>query len=153
MKVSTPLTGVLLCGLALVPSLTAQETGMWRAQSTTARGVTGDLQLTDTKIILNFSGYTLAEIRDLTPEEVRAVFGESAHPDGAGHLFRTEIPAEKRFAHKNTLCGSEEVQWIVTDVSGKTLQVAMFSGTSMPKLTAEAVGNSTSLCGTYSYTR
>ena len=63
------------------------------------------------------------------------------------------IPADKKFLHKNTLCGAEEVQYVVTAVQGKTLEMAMFSGAKMPVLTVEAVINSTDLCGTYSYTR
>ena len=153
MKPSRLFAGIALSCCALPLASLAQDTGIWRALSTSAKGVTGDLQLTETRIILNFSGFTLAEIRDLQPEEAKAVFGDSAPANGAGHLYRTEIPAEKRFAHKNTLCGSEEVQWIVTDAAGKTLQVAMFSGAAMPKFTAEAVANTTSLCGTYSYVR
>lgn len=153
MKLSCLLPGAALALVIFSSGSFAQETGIWRAQSTTARGVTGDLQLTDTRIIVNFTGFTLAEIRDLQPAEAKAVFGETAPDGGTGHLYRTEIPAEKRFAHKNTLCGSEEVQWIVTDRSGRNLQVAMFSGSSMPQLTAEAVANTTTLCGTYSYVR
>ena len=63
------------------------------------------------------------------------------------------MPAGKKFLHKNTLCGGEDTQWVATWVSGHTLRLAFFSGTAMPVLTTEAVANSTTLCGTYTYVR
>lgn len=139
--------------LACCSVVQAQERGTWRALSSTARGVTGDVVLTDTKIILNFSGFTLAQIRELTPAEAAAAFNLDGTPDGTGNLYRTSIPAEKRFAHKNTLCGSEETQWVVSYLKGKSLQLAFFSGGQMPVLKPEALANTTSLCGTFSYVR
>ncbi len=130
----------------------AQEAGSWRAASTTAKRVTGDVAFTDTKIYLNFSAFTLAQIRALTPAEITALF-PGASDTGAGNLFRTEIPGEKRFLHKNSLCGAEDTQWVVTYVSGKRLQLALFSGNSIPALTPEALANATNLCGTYNYAR
>ncbi len=142
-----------ICTLALCSTLTAQEKGQWRAASTTARGVTGDIAFTDTKIAINFSGFTVAQIRTLEPAEIGALFNASADAGGSGNLFRTDIPGDKHFLHKNTLCGSEETQWVVTYVAGKTLQLAFFSGAAMPTLTAEGIANTTSLCGTYAYVR
>ena len=45
------------------------------------------------------------------------------------------------------------MQWIATFVSGHNLQMAMFSGSAMPKMTAEDLASTTTLCGTYSYVR
>lgn len=153
MKVSglVRLAAMAACGCVMVAS--AQEKGMWRAMSTTARGITGDVAFTDIRMSINFSTYTIAQIRTLEPAELSAVFNLPANAPGSGNLYRTEIPGDKRFLHKNTLCGSEDVQWVVTYVNGKNLQLAMFSGNDMPKMTAEAVANTTSLCGTYGYTR
>ena len=143
-----------LCGgLAFSPHLAAQDSGAWRAMSTTAHGVTGDVAFTETKIVLNFSAFTVAQIRTLTPAEIAALFNPDDPNSGTGNLYRTSIPAEKRFLHKNTLCGSEETQWVVTFVKGKALQLAFFSGASMPVLTVDALNSATALCGTYSYTR
>jgi hypothetical protein len=61
------------------------------------------------------------------------------------------VPAAKKFQHKNTLCGSEETDWMATYVSGRTLEMALFSGKEMPVMTVEAVNNSTSLCGIFTY--
>jgi hypothetical protein len=145
---------LLAAALFLFPfALRAQENGQWRAASTTARGVTGDIAFTETKIAINFSGFTLAQIRPLEPGEMDAIFQAGHDAAGKGNLFRTEIPGDKRFAHKNTLCGSEDVQWVVTWVNGKSLQMAMFSGAAMPRLTPEALANTTALCGTFGYVR
>jgi hypothetical protein len=147
--------GRLGLGLAAMCCLaaTAQERGDWRAASSTAKGVTGDVAFTETKMFLNFSGYTIAQIRSLTGPEMSALFHAEEGTSGTGSLYRTDIPGEKRFLHKNTLCGSEDVQWVATFVSGKTLQVALFSGAAMPKLTADDLANATNLCGTYGYVR
>lgn len=140
-------------GLFCSSAIDAQESGNWRPASTTSKGVTGEIAFTETKIILNFSGYTVAQIRALEPAEIQSIFIGSSGQPGTGNLFRTEIPGDKRFLHKNTLCGAEEVQWIASFVSGHTLQLAMFSGATMPKFTPEAIANTPSLCGTYGYVR
>ncbi len=145
------LAAVATC-LLMLP-LAAQEKGMLRAASTTAKGITGDVAFSDIKISLNFSSFALAQIRTLTLAEAAAAFNAAPDTDGNGNLYRTSIPAEKRFLHKNTLCGSEETQWVATFVSGRSLQLAFFSGAAMPSLTPEALANTTSLCGTFSYIR
>jgi hypothetical protein len=142
---------VALVCLLPVLSAAAQEKGYWHASSKTAKGLTGDLSFTDSKLTINFSSYTIAQIRTLDPTEAQALF--SADPGGQGNLYRLSIPADKRFLHKNTICGSEETQWAITYVTGRSLQLAFFSGSSIPTLTAEALADPTRLCGIYSYTR
>ncbi len=145
------LSAVAVCGCVL--ALAAQENGAWRAASKTARGVTGDVGFGGEKISINFSIFPVAQIRELEPAEIAAVFASEGAAGGSGNLYRTSIPAGKKFLSKNTLCGSEETQWVVSYVAGKQLQLAFFSGPAMPVLTAEAMGSSASLCGTYSYVR
>jgi len=128
----------------------AQEKGNWRAASSTAQSITGDVALSEEKIAINFSGFPMARIRSLAPGEISAAFDSEG---GTGSLYRLSIPAEKRFLHRNTLCGSEETQWMATLVAGRTLQLAFFSGAQPPVFTPEAIANSTALCGTYSYER
>ncbi len=150
----TPLQTIACLGLLAFGTAKAQDGGSWRAASTNARAITGDLALFNQKIALGFSAaYTLAEIRTLKPEEITALFSGADVSDGSGHLYRTSIPGDKRFLHKNTLCGSEETQWVVTFAQGKNLQVALFSTANMPVLTPEAMANATDLCGTFSYVR
>ena len=130
----------------------AQDRGYWRASSKTARDITGDLALSETKLAINFTNYTIAQIRDLTAEEVAAVFSEST-PGGKGNLYRLDIPGTKQMMHHNTLCGGEDTEWLLTYVHGKQMQAAFFSGPSIPAMTGEAMANATNLCGTFSYTR
>ena len=136
-----------------VLALAAQEQGAWRAASKTARGVTGDIGFSGEKISINFASFPVAQIRELQPAEIAALFASDGTAGGSGNLFRTSIPANKKFLSKNTLCGSEETQWIASYVAGKQLQLAFFSGASMPVFTAEAMGSSANLCGTYTYGR
>ena len=143
--------GVLVCS-SVAGQTASQEKGYWRASSTTAKAVTGDLQLSALKVTIDFLSFTVAQIRELKPEEATAAFGSYA-AGGTGNLYRLSIPRDKKFLHKNTLCGTEDTQWMVTYAAGKDLQVAFFSGEAMPVFTADAVANSTSLCGTYSYVR
>jgi hypothetical protein len=138
--------------LACVLSATAQEDGPWRAVSTNARAITGDVIFSPLKISINFSAFTIAQIRSLKAEEALALFNPDS-PTGGGNIFRVEIPADKRFLHKNTLCGSESAQWIVTYAQGRNLQIALFSGATPPVLTVDALNGAPNLCGIFSYVR
>lgn len=140
---------LLLCTFAA----TAQENGNWRASNQTAREITGDIGLSTEKLFINFVRFTTSRIRALQPAEVSAVFEADANSAGAGSLYRLSIPPEQKFLHKNTLCGSQETQWMATYVEGRTLKVAFFSGAKPPAFTLDAIQNSTDLCGTFVYTR
>lgn len=139
----------LLCPLASQ----AQEKGYWRAASSTAGSITGDIQISDTKLSINLTGFTIAQIRRLTPAETSTVFAAESNGSATGTLYRLNIPAGKRFLHKNSICGSDDTQWMVTSVDGKTMLVAFFSGANTPQFTPEAMANSTDLCGTFTYVR
>lgn len=130
----------------------AQESGPWRASSSNARAITGDVVFAPTKITINFTTFTIAQIRSIQTQEVRALFNPD-NPIGGGNVFRVAIPADKRFLHKNTLCGSDDTQWIVTYAEGRTLQVAFFSGTAPPVLSVDALNGASNLCGVFSYVR
>jgi hypothetical protein len=56
---------LLLTLLLLTLPTLAQERGNWRASSNTARSITGDISLSDQKITLSFSPFTIARIRAL----------------------------------------------------------------------------------------
>lgn len=132
----------------------AQEKGYWRAASSTAGSITGDVAFSAEKIAINFSSFTIAQIRTLQPGELSALFAaDNIGSAGTGNLYRLSVPAKKVFLHKNTLCGSEETQWMATYVSGNTLHLAFFSGPKMPVLTPDAIANTTDLCGTFLYGR
>ena len=64
------------------------------------------------------SPFPSRSIHALKLDEMNAVFAADG-PDGlepktTGNLFRISIPGDKKFLHKNTLCGSEEVTWVVS---------------------------------------
>ena len=141
-------------GWVLTASLScvAQEKGTWRAESTTAKNITGDVALSALKLAINFSSFPIAQIQSLKPAEMSAAF-DAESGVGSGNLYRLSIPASKRFSHHNTLCGDEETQWMATYAAGDRLQLAFFSGATMPVFTLDALANNVNLCGTFSYTR
>jgi hypothetical protein len=148
----------LLCGLvgsvlACCLSVAAQERGGWRAASSTAQSITGDVMLSEEKISINFSSFAMARVRVLEKGEVSAVFDADASADGTGSLYRLNIPAAKKFMHHNTLCGAEDAVWMATYVAGHDLHLAFFSGQKAPVFSLDAISNSTDLCGTFSYVR
>lgn len=134
---------------ATLPAM-AQDDGYWKATSKTARSITGDIVLRGERLTMNFTGFTIAQIRTLEPAEINGVFNADASESG-GNLYRLNIPGDKTFLHRNTLCGAEPTQYMATYRTGKDLQVAFFSGSAVPAMTAEALNTSTTLCGTYMY--
>lgn len=154
-SMKSPILTALLLLLALPAA--AQDKGYWRASSNTATSITGDITLSAVKLSVNFAPFPLAEIRPLQPAEINALFNADAATQnavsGSGNLYRLNIPGSKHFLHKNTLCGSDDVQWMATWASGRTLQVAFFSGSDMPVLKPEVIANATNLCGTFTYAR
>jgi hypothetical protein len=148
---SLPLAALLFL-FAFTLSATAQESGPWRAASSNARSITGDVAFAPQKFTINFTSFTIAQIRSLQSQEARTLFNLD-NPIGGGNIFRVDIPADKRFLHHNTLCGSDATQWIVTYAEGRNLQVAFFSGATPPVLTVDALNDATNLCGVFSYIR
>ncbi len=157
MNLRPVLTATLACSLVLSPlaygQAAAADRGNWRASSGTARSITGDIGFSGSKIYLNFTPFTVAQLVTISFAQATAAFGTSAGSEGSGNIYALNIPASKKFIGKNTLCGTDAVTYAVTWVSGKDLQLAFFSGPSMPMLTGETLANTTNLCGTYSYVR
>src|SRR5580700_10782187 len=148
------LIGVMVwLGLVCCMTAAAQDKGYWRASSSTAKSITGDVALSDEKISINLVSFTIARIRGLEQAEASALFDPDGTATGSGSLYRLNVPGEKKFLHKNSLCGSDDTQWMVTFVSGRSLQLAFFSGAKPPVFTADALANSTDLCGKFSYVR
>lgn len=139
--------------VACAPFARAQEQGYWRAESKTAHSITGDISLGADRMSINFGMFTMFRARPLKAEESKAAFDLVEEPTGAGALYKVSIPGNKKFLHRNTLCGAEDVQWMTTYTDGKELRVIFFSGADLPVFTHEAMMNSTQVCGTFSYTR
>ena len=151
MKQKFSILAVLLLAFSL-PAF-AQDKGYWRASSQTATSITGDIIIADTKITMNFLAWPLAHARSLTPVEISAVFDADSNVAQAGNLYHLNVAATQKFLHKNTLCGTDQTQWMATYIEGRTLHVAFFSGSNPPVFTFDAIRNSTDLCGTFLYTR
>ncbi len=143
----------VFCVAAVLPALAQHEAGTWRAESKTAKGVTGDIAFGGQKLVINFAQFTVAQLHELSADEVLALFNPDNGATGRGSLFRLDIPATQRFLHKNTLCGSEPTEFMATYIDGKQMQVAFFSGNKMPTLSIDALSNNSNLCGTYTYSR
>ncbi|MGA9425644.1 MAG: hypothetical protein WBV33_11260, partial [Terracidiphilus sp.] len=131
-----PLLAAILILACSVPAMAQnQDKGMWYSASQNTNTVTGDIVIKDGKVTINLRTYPLAAIRALTAAELSAVFAADPNGSAAGNLYRLTIPATTQFVHHNTLCGSEDTQWMATLVNGKNLQVAFFSGSETPTLT------------------
>ncbi len=145
---------LLAAMLAGAASARAQEDrGAWIAMSTNARAITGGMVIADGKVTIDYWIFPLAIIRRLKPVEVSSVFDADVNAGISGTLYRLRVPAAQRFEHKNTLCGEEDAQWMATYVTGKKMEVAFFSGEGIPVFTFDAVQKSSTLCGTFGYTR
>jgi hypothetical protein len=147
------LPAAFACALLVAVFCSAQEKGYWRAASSNAGNITGDIEISETRLSINFTGITIAQIRRLSPAETSALFAAESSGDASANLYRLNIAASKKFLHKNSLCGSDDVQWMVTSVADRTLYVAFMSGANTPVFTPEAMANSTDLCGTFTYVR
>lgn len=142
--------GLLLAGSM---SAVAQEQGYWRAASSNANAITGDITIGSSRVTIDYFTFTLAPIRKLKPVEVSSVFDADVNAGIEGMLYRLKVPPGQRFMHKNTLCGDEETQWMATYVAGRTLNVAFFSGDDEPIFTFDAIQHSSAVCGAFSYSR
>jgi hypothetical protein len=151
-KIPFLLTLVLALG-ASAQDKVAQDKGAWGAVSKTAASITGDVTLGGEKITIDFATFPIAEIRTLKDAEAVALFPVEPGAAGNGNVYRVSIPAAQKFLHKNTLCGGDETEWMVSFASGRSLELAFFSGKKMPEMTAEALATTSSLCGTFTYSR
>lgn len=130
-----------------------EDHGYWRMASTNAKTVTGDIDIAELKVTIDFLTFPIAQIRRLKPVEVSAVFDADLSAGIQGTLYRLNISPGQRFLHKNTLCGGEATQWMATYSTGKTLNVAFFSGDDIPVFAFDAMQNASNLCGNYVYSR
>jgi hypothetical protein len=139
--------------LALSTLAAAQDRGYWRAASSNAASITGDIALSNSKITINFATFPFVQVRRLKPAEVSSVFDADVNAGIEGTLYRLRVPANKKFLHHNTLCGDELTTWMATYVAGRSMQVAFFSGDTEPVFKFGAIQNSPALCGVYTYVR
>ena len=150
---SAAAASILLLCLPLAAPLIAQEQGLWRASNSSAKSITGDIALSDEKLNINFLNFTMVKVRSLEKAELGAAFDADTNVPGAGNLFRLNIPAARKFLHKNSLCGAEDTEWMATYTTGRSLRIAFFSGEKPPVFTLSAISDSTDLCGVFEYIR
>jgi hypothetical protein len=148
-----PIKPILATLLFFTLAAAAQEIGYWRASSQAARTITGDIALSPEKLTVNFLAFPIARIRALTPAEIDAAFSPDPGTQGSASLYRLDVSASQKFLHKNTLCGTDETKWMATYASGRTLTVTLFSDDKPPVFTREALTDSPTLCGTFSYAK
>lgn len=140
---------------AKLPVLTSKLT----ATSRTAESITGDIGYStdNTMTILN-KRYPSRRVRELKGRDVedvaRMFLIDPPAPDSSALrvLYRIDIPATDKMVNGNTLCGDEDVHWVVYMNSDEDLSlwnVAFFSGESEPNL--RTVEIDTNLCGTFRY--
>ncbi len=156
MKLWSALTAALAIAAVLAGAARAgaqEDHGAWMSASTNARAITGDMVIADGKVTIDYWIFPLAIIRRLKPVEVSSVFDADVNAGISGTLYRLRVPAAQRFEHKNTLCGEEDAQWMATYVTGKKMEVAFFSGDDIPVFSFDAVQKSSTLCGTFAFTR
>jgi hypothetical protein len=131
--------------------LAAQEKGVWGAISSNAKSITGDVELSNEKISIDLITFPMARIRSLEKTELSAAFDADSNSPGTGSLYRLNVPAARKFLRKNSLCGTDDTEWMATYVRGNSLQLAFFSGQKPPVFTLEALANSSDACGVFSY--
>lgn len=138
-------TAIVLLAAGLLPMAASARSGVerWSAASKTATAITGDIQLSPTRLIMA-NGAMLPLAVDSDPK----AFGTSSGPQAA-RILKVTKPADPKLLNGNTLCGAP-VRWIAVyrGAGGKELNLAAFSGMARP--TGE---NGTGLCGTFLYSR
>ena len=72
--------------------LVAQDKGEWRAASSNAAAITGDLVLSNTQLTIDLTTFNMASIRAITPAEVSAVFDEDVNTARNRPLYRLSTP-------------------------------------------------------------
>ena len=89
--------GILASVLACCVSVTAQDRGLWRAANSSAQSITGDVAISGDKLSINYTSFTIAQIRALAPAEVGAAFDMDSSSVSKGYLYRLNVPGTKRF--------------------------------------------------------
>jgi hypothetical protein len=140
---------LLLLPFVVASAIAQQDGGYWRATSQTARSITGDVALSADRLTINFAGFAISRVRALEAAELSAAFNPDPGTQGVANLYRVAIPSSRKFLKKNNLCGSEDTTWMATYVSGRSLEIAFFSGGKPPVFTMEAMNNASDLCGIF----
>jgi hypothetical protein len=138
-----------------------EPTGVWSPLSHTAESITGQVILSSAGITILGTTYPLIMERSLGPVEIQSLAQAFSLASGYqsldARLYQTNIPAAAVLLNGNTICGSEPARWIaaftISTGSQPELYLMFLAGDLQPALNAEALENSTRVCGTYSYVK
>ena len=153
-------TIAMAAALASLVSLSAQGESVravpWRADTTTAQGITGDIRLGKDQLAIGARVFPLAFVRDLT----RAEAAETADLIGAsgpvaGGLYTIDIPAGTTFRNGNVLCNGATTRIIAverTESARRRLDLVAFEGDREIYFSGwkTVTGH---VCGTFGYSR
>lgn len=152
---ASPIPTSIPSNTAKLPVLTSKLTAI----SNTAYSITGDIGYStdNTMTILNksYPSRLVRELKGRDVEDVARMFlidPPAADSSALRVLYRIDIPATDKMVNGNTLCGDEDVHWVIYMSSDDNLDiwnVAFFSGDSEPNL--RTVETDTNLCGTFRY--
>jgi hypothetical protein len=154
MKLRIP--ALLTLAIALFGSVAAsagEKKTYWGAASSNAIAITSDVELGASKLSIGYIDFPINKAKEISLTEAMAAFDVDTATPGAGTLYHINIAASTRFQHNNTLCGGEDVLWMLAWTTKHSLKLAFFSGADQPQLTFEAVSKSQDLCGVFTYTR
>ncbi|WP_375248687.1 hypothetical protein [Sphingomonas sp.] len=132
----------LFGGMAAASVAAAPHTEHWIATSRTAIAITGDIDLSPTRLSAAGKQLPLAIAADLP------AFGGLFGPVAA-RVLRVTRPSDPLLRNRNRLCG-KPVRWIVVYRSdaGASLNLAAYAGSAMP-----VREDDNGLCGTFLYSR
>jgi hypothetical protein len=129
----------------------------WTAMSNTAMSITGSIELSSNELTMAGKSYALVLASNVVPPQLGAagLLVSMAQPTTAS-LYKLSIPSTTKLLNGNTICGPNAANWLLTVIgtsppvqTDQMLSLAFFSGSAQPDLASAA--NSTSLCGTFSY--
>jgi len=131
----------------------------WSALSTTAIGITGDVELGQHEIVIDdVHRYRIQKVRQLVASEVEAakdLTGERGLSQWL--LYTVHIPASTQLNNGNTMCGDQAATRLVmaygSSAGAKTLSLIFLSGSKEPFRSGWRETTDSGVCGSFSYIR
>lgn len=126
------LTG--LSALAASPAVAGEKGEKWRAMSTTAIAITGDISVfSDHMVFGNGQRVSLTAV------------GKSGRN---ARIFKLDVPANPKLLNGNTLCGPKAVQFVAfSKLDATTLSLSVFDRKEAPTSSDDGP------CGIYNYVK
>jgi len=161
-----------IAGFPLVHAVEAQSPGRghrtvetshahlthWTAVSTTAMGITGDVELGEHQLVFDdVHSFHIEKIRRLTAPEVDATKELTGNSDlREWDLYKIDIPASAKLNHGNTMCGKRSTTKVIMaqgqGYGGTELSLIFFSGSEEPFFKGWRESH-TGVCASFGYVR